>query len=272
MVQSVAAPAARGAARICFAPGTKVLMADGSTKPIEEVQPGDRVLTDDPEDNEGPRIQEVTEAHKTATYRLFHIQIAGEHSGEILSTGRHPFWTKRGWVAAEELTTTDLLLDEVGCLVEIDSIAAESRDTPTFNLSVGGDHTFFVVAGKTPILVHNIDPWDVAYSRQVTGAHEVFQHGPWAGRTVGEAVAEARALGRLPSGLDFNAARFFTSGGEEVIAAINNRTLYVAQEAGLTHIHPVNSIDSAKAVGALERQLALAAQKGGSGTPFLRCP
>ncbi|MFV2088989.1 hypothetical protein, partial [Micromonospora sp. LOL_021] len=32
-----------------FAPGTNVLMADGTTKPIEQVKPGDTVIATDPE-------------------------------------------------------------------------------------------------------------------------------------------------------------------------------------------------------------------------------
>jgi len=76
----------------------------------------------------------------------------------------------------------------------------------------------------------------------------------------------------MPAGLDFNAARYMTPDGDAVIAAINNRTLYVAREAGLPHINPVNDIDSPKAYGALQKQLSFAAQKGGTGTPLPRCP
>ncbi|MFV2013776.1 MULTISPECIES: Hint domain-containing protein, partial [unclassified Micromonospora] len=32
-----------------FTPGTKVLTADGTTKPIEQVKPGDKVIATDPE-------------------------------------------------------------------------------------------------------------------------------------------------------------------------------------------------------------------------------
>jgi hypothetical protein len=249
-----------------------VLMADGSTKAIEAINEGDMVLADDPFDGRGAAARKVTQIHRTATYRLFHVEVGDQDGGEIVATGSHPFWTQRGWVTAEDLTTDDALVDIRGEAVLIRSIGAESRDVPTFNLSVDGTHTFFVVAGNTSVLVHNVDPWDVAFSREVGGASEVFQHGEiWGGRTVGEAIAESRALGRLAPGLEFNAARYFTPAGEEVIAAINNRTLYVAQEAGLLHISPVNDIDSAKAFGALEKQLSFAAEKGGTGTPFLRC-
>jgi hypothetical protein len=227
--------AARGGAPLCFAPGTKVLMADGSTKAIEEVHPGDLVLTDDPEDDEGPRSQEVIAVHKAATHRIFHIQVTGEYGGEILSTGRHPFWTKRGWMAAEELTTSDLLLDEGGREVAIAGLAVESRDTPTFNLSVDGDHTFFVVAGKTSVLVHNVDPWDIKFSQSSYGA--VFAEGPWAGRSLAEAIAEARALGRLPEGLTLNAMRM----GDGSWVTLNNRTLAVARGANLLNVNPVEA-------------------------------
>ncbi|MDN3272579.1 RHS repeat-associated core domain-containing protein, partial [Streptomyces sp. MA15] len=42
-----------------FVPGTKVLMADGTTKPIEEVKAGDKVVATDPETGE-TRIETVT--------------------------------------------------------------------------------------------------------------------------------------------------------------------------------------------------------------------
>lgn len=38
---------------ICFAAGTPVFMADGSTKPIETIQPGDQVLSAPEHDAEG---------------------------------------------------------------------------------------------------------------------------------------------------------------------------------------------------------------------------
>jgi hypothetical protein len=263
-------PARIGGARICFAPWTAVLMADGSSKAIETIQPGDFVLSDDPEDDEPPTARRVTDLHRTATYRIFRIH-AGDGSGdELLTTARHPFWTERGWIAAEDLTADDVLYDSGGAPVDVHSIAEQSMDTPTYNLSVDQTHTFFVLASGVPVLVHNVDPWDIAFSRPVDATEE-FQRGSWKGRKVAEAVAEARALGRLPDGLELNAAKFFTPAGEEVIIAINNRTLFVAQEAGLTQVHPANDMSSARAEAALAKQLKFAQKKGGSGNPFLRC-
>lgn len=154
----------------------------------------------------------------------------------------------------------------------MDSVNVIAVETPTYNLSVEGFHTYFVVAGKTPVLVHNVDPWEIAFSR-VVKASETFQLGKHAGRTLSDLIAETKALGRLPEGLELRAARITLATGEEVIVAINNRTLFVAQEAGLSQVRPANAIDSAGASRSLQRQFALARKWGGDGLLHFRgCP
>ncbi|HEY2516909.1 MAG TPA: RHS repeat-associated core domain-containing protein, partial [Polyangiaceae bacterium] len=218
---------------MCFAAGTRVLMADGSTRPIEEVREGDEVLADDPSDASGPEAHKVTEVHRTATYRLFHVEIGVEDGGgEIVATGSHPFWTQRGWVTTEDLSTNDSLADESRRPVAIRTIAIESRDVRTFNLSVEGVHTFFVVAGSTPVLVHNVDPWDINFTQTSYGPVFTDPRSPWAGRSVGDAIAEARLLEELPPGLDLRAMRM----GDGSWAALNNRTLAVARGANLSDV------------------------------------
>ena len=142
---------------------------------------------------------------------------------------------QRGWVAAERLKPEDSLTDNTGGSVSIRALSVESRDARTFNLSVEGTRTFFVVAGMTPILVHNVDPWDILYTQPNYG--RVFTEGPWAGRLVTEAIAEARLLGRLPDGLTLNAVRM----GDGTWAALNNRTLAVARGANLPNVNPVEA-------------------------------
>jgi hypothetical protein len=130
-------------------------------------------------------------------------------------------------VLADELGADDVLFDEDRQPVAIEAITYEWREEPTFNISVEESRTYFVRAGEVSILVHNIDPWDVAYSRPVSPG-ETFENGPWKGLSVSEAIGEAKVAGGLPEGLQFNAARYTTPAGEEVIATVNNRTLYVA--------------------------------------------
>jgi RHS repeat-associated protein len=76
-----------------------------------------------------------------------------------------------------------------------------------------------------------IDPWDIRYSQ--TSISDTFQHGDWAGRSLQDAIAEARDLGRLPPGLELKVQNV---NGQ--VVALNNRTLYVAQQANLTQVHP----------------------------------
>lgn len=221
----------------CFAPGTQVLMGDGTTKAIESIQVGDLVLSDSPWDNDPPGPQLVTEVHRSATYRLFRIAFGGVAGGWVEATGRHPFWTQRGWVAAEELSAQDLLFDTEGRSVPIMSIGVLSADTPTFNLSVDGHQTYFVAAGDTSVLVHNVDPWEIMFTQDSVGARFAEGEGKMAGRTLESVAAEARALGRLPDGLTINAVRM----GDGTWATLNNRTLAVARMANLPSVNPVDA-------------------------------
>jgi hypothetical protein len=94
----------------CFAPGTHVLMADGSTKPIEEVEEGDEVLAEDPGEEGEPTAHRVTQVHKNWTLRFIHVAVDedgdGSSDGEIKG--------KRGQCAYSckmRLTAEDLLVE-----------------------------------------------------------------------------------------------------------------------------------------------------------------
>jgi RHS repeat-associated protein len=147
----------------CFAPGTHVLMADGSTKPIEEVEEGDEVLAEDPGEEGEPSAHRVTQVHKNWTLRFIHVAVDedgdGSSDGEVKATGEHPFWTEnRGWVAAKDLVFGDQLRDENGRSPRVLSAESVPVTSVTYNLSVEGVKTFFALAGDTALLVHNTDP------------------------------------------------------------------------------------------------------------------
>ncbi|MCG8423053.1 MAG: HINT domain-containing protein, partial [Proteobacteria bacterium] len=141
----------------CFVPGTLVLMADGTTKPIEEVEVDDWVMAVDPESGDEARAYRVTRTMENFTERVIQIEVGtGEDRELIEATGEHPFWTvDDGWVAADSLKSGDSLVDPNGRLIEVVSVVAESRETPTHNFTVDGVHTYFVVAGGHAVLVHN---------------------------------------------------------------------------------------------------------------------
>jgi RHS repeat-associated protein len=79
-----------------------------------------------------------------------------------------------------------------------------------------------------------VSPFDVMFS-QDSVSHD-FQHGPWKNRCLDEAVAEARRLGRLPDGLELRVMRL-----NDEWVTLSNRTLLVAQEAGLRNV-PVTDV------------------------------
>ncbi len=141
---------------ICFAAGTPVLMADGTTKPIETLQPGDQVLAAPEHD------AEMSPAAKTVE-RVFHnppsellILTIGET--ELRCTPPHLFYVReKGWTAAEDIEAGDELRMPDGRWVALDAKAEQSEPEPVFNFRVADYHTYFVgdAASGEAVLVHN---------------------------------------------------------------------------------------------------------------------
>ncbi|MBE2284596.1 MAG: hypothetical protein IAE77_14155, partial [Prosthecobacter sp.] len=150
----------------CFPAGTMVLMADGTSKPIEAIAEGDEVLADDPEDSSPPCPKQVTHLHRNWTQRFIHVAVDTDNDGtadsEVCATGEHPFWTvSRGWVAAKDLSLGDALQTPWGDTPRVVSATSIPEVSDTYNLTVQGAHTFFALVGNTPILVHNTEPFDI---------------------------------------------------------------------------------------------------------------
>ncbi len=142
-----------------FVPATLVLMADGTNKAIAEVQVGDVVMATDPETGEhGPR--RVTDTIVGDGIKdLVDIEVDGDI---ITATDRHPFWVndEGRWVDAEDLKTGDVLLLADGDTVAIDAVRERTEVRRVHNLTVDGIHTYYVVAGDDPVLVHNCGSLD----------------------------------------------------------------------------------------------------------------
>ncbi|WP_018587892.1 polymorphic toxin-type HINT domain-containing protein [Salinispora arenicola] len=146
-----------------FVPGTRVLMADGSTKPVEEVQPGDKVLATDPET--GQTVAEtVTAAIKgDGVKKLVKVTIdtdgnRGSETAEVTATDGHPFWVPElgEWIDATDLRSGQWLRTSSGTYVQITAIDRwDVSQATVHNLTVANIHTYYVVAGNTPVLVHN---------------------------------------------------------------------------------------------------------------------
>ncbi|MER7763679.1 polymorphic toxin-type HINT domain-containing protein [Streptomyces sp. NPDC097619] len=142
----------------CFPAGTQVKMADGSTKPIEKVRLDDKVAATDPETGESG-ARSVTRLIITDGDRHFNkISIATQNgASDITATHEHPFWSpsQRGWIEASDLQPGMTLLTDQGRQVRVTTNTPFKKTTRTYNLTVDDLHTYYVLAGTTPILVHN---------------------------------------------------------------------------------------------------------------------
>ncbi|MEU9646751.1 toxin C-terminal domain-containing protein [Streptomyces sp. NPDC048188] len=142
-----------------FVSGTNVLLANGETKPIEDVDVGDEVVTTDPETGES-NTREVTDTIVTQHDKNF-VQITVESENEknssLTATTTHPFWSPSagGWVDAGSLRAGMTLHASDGRLVEIARVRHFTHEVVTHDLTVASVHTYYVLAGQTPVLVHN---------------------------------------------------------------------------------------------------------------------
>ncbi|MFF2040426.1 polymorphic toxin-type HINT domain-containing protein [Kitasatospora sp. NPDC058170] len=147
-----------------FPAGTRVLLADNTTRPIETIRAGDLVTAADPTAGlSGPRA--VTGTIHTPDDRDF-TELTIRHddgtSGAITATDHHPFWvdTTRAWTDAAAVRVGDTLRTDAGATAQVASIRHWTGLAPAYNLTVEGLHTYFVLAGDTPVLVHNANPAD----------------------------------------------------------------------------------------------------------------
>lgn len=171
----------------CFRAGTKVLMADSSTKNIESVNVGDRVIATDPITGEtGSRA--VTNLIVTEHDKFFNeITVATRQGqGRITATHEHPFWSpsEKAWVETAALREGMTLRTVDKSLVTVQGNRSFSENARTYNLTVAGLHTYYVLAGATPVLVHN-SSCDLLL-HEAAGGHAIARH---VGRTDAQLIA-----------------------------------------------------------------------------------
>jgi hypothetical protein len=195
-----------------FVPGTRVVMADGSTKPIEEVETGDEVLATDPETCEqsartvlatiigsgSKNLVQITidptterDAPEGEAVSEGTVQIDTESAGipgpvaagdVIIATDEHPFWVPdlKAWVDAIDLAPGMWLQTSAGTWVQVNAIQAWSQTATVHNLTVQGVHTYHVATRTLDVLNHNCgeDPGPGGASSAANGArlHEALRN------------------------------------------------------------------------------------------------
>ncbi|GAA2248106.1 hypothetical protein GCM10010104_50790 [Streptomyces indiaensis] len=195
-----------------FTGDTPVLMADGTRKPIKDVQVGDTVLAADPETGEsGPR--EVTalinsEGEKPLVdITLDTDGIAGSATSVLTSTDGHPFWVPRlgKWTKAGDLEAGQWLQTSAGTWVQIGTIKHRTGTTEVYNLTVDGLHTYYVGQHSSDALAHNVRPHLPCYDGMPGTGYgpadlPVRIQGPWTRGDIGRGARglQPRRIGERP--------------------------------------------------------------------------
>ncbi len=144
--------------RHSFDPKTPVFMADGSSRPIEDVNVGDKVMATDPVAG-GSVPKQVTQLHRNLDEDLTDLTVKDQDGKvtKVETTWHHPFWnaSERKWTDAKDLKPgTKLLVKGQGAVTVVAVLnrlgLEEMRD-----LTVADIHTYYIVIDDQPVLVHN---------------------------------------------------------------------------------------------------------------------
>ncbi|MGW2938234.1 polymorphic toxin-type HINT domain-containing protein [Streptomyces sp. NPDC001156] len=164
------------ACRVNSFPGTtEVVLADGSRKALRDVRTGELLLTSDPETGR-TQGEPVTRTFRHGADDL--VEVTLTDGGRLTSTpGHRIFVSGRGWTLASVLRPGDALRTPGGVRT-VAAVTDRHEATPrtVYDLTVSGLHTFYAVAGDSPVLVHNCSDL-VADGQKFSGqAHTLDEH------------------------------------------------------------------------------------------------
>jgi RHS repeat-associated protein len=168
-----------------FVPGTKVLMADGSWRPIEQLILGDKVKATDPATGQTSPEPVVATIKGHGLKHLVDLTVTTKkagtsHSAHVVATDGHPFYdpASQRWIRATDLQPGESL--QPLATAAASHVTATKRYDATatvYNLSVANHHTYNVQVGSTAVLVHNCGG-PVKLSDEVIDTHILPLHGP----------------------------------------------------------------------------------------------
>ncbi|MFF0766552.1 Hint domain-containing protein [Streptomyces sp. NPDC003737] len=160
-VEGKGAARAGGCLNHSFVAGTEVQLADGDTEPIEDIKIGDKVTATDPQTGKTSTHDVINTIVTKHDEHFVKVTVAApdvdDSEGSLTATTTHPFWSPStgGWVDGADLRAGMSLRTPDGQTVEIASVSHFTKRQTTYDLTVSGVHTYYVLAGDTPVLVHN---------------------------------------------------------------------------------------------------------------------
>ncbi|WP_406362754.1 RHS repeat-associated core domain-containing protein [Streptomyces sp. NBC_01579] len=141
-----------------FLPEAEVKMADGTTKNIKDVKTGEKILATDPETGktEARTVLATIITKDDKDYTALTVE-TDEGRADLVATDHHPFWSpsQNAWLDAGALKPGMTLRTDKGTTLKIAGTRHFQSRLETRNLTIDGIHTYYVLAGDTPVLVHN---------------------------------------------------------------------------------------------------------------------
>ena len=137
----------------CFLKGTRVVLVDGTNKPIEEIKIGDMIFGYDGKEIKSAKVVKTFLHPKTKGYRV----ISTEKGQQIKVTDIHPLFNGKTYVASSKFKVGDslfLLKDNKLQAVKIKSIEIKDSLNDVYDLKVDKLHSYFAEG----ILCHNKPP------------------------------------------------------------------------------------------------------------------
>ncbi|WP_369383250.1 polymorphic toxin-type HINT domain-containing protein [Streptomyces sp. cg36] len=145
-----------------FPAATKVLLADGSTKAIDQLQVGDEVAATDPETGESGahKVDATIVTPDDTDFTTLTVTSNAASSSRITATDHHPFWapSTHTWINAGDLKPGMTVRSSKGDQLQVTGVKHFTKLQSAYNLTVRNLHTYYVLAGTTPVLVHNTGP------------------------------------------------------------------------------------------------------------------
>ncbi|MFI0540255.1 polymorphic toxin type 27 domain-containing protein [Streptomyces sp. WSLK1-3] len=203
---------------MCFPAGTKVDTADGPRN-IEDIRVGDRVWSMD--QRTGKRsLKPVLELfHRTVD----HLVRVETKNGTVESTDSHPYWVQeRGWTEARDLRPGDRLRTLDGGSDAVTGTSLVEGSVGVFNFEVADNHTYYVYAGSTPVLVHNTCLDELVKNLVKDGDHIILGINPMGddlARSLGGRTFNGRAFAdELPEEMGMGVRPVWTVGVEKTVS------------------------------------------------------
>lgn len=197
----------------CFVAGTQILMADGSSKAIQDVVVGDEILT---------RESEFSDQLVAATVSGLHREKVRENllvNGSFGLTDNHVIFLNGQWTEAKKMKVGDRLLNAQGEWVEIRSIETIQEARVVYNFEVEGKHTYFADGHY----VHNDKGGSIRADFPVTAYFDVLET---------DASGQASVSFELPDSItEWRVSVAAVAPGKDIYAGYNSASVIVSKPA-----------------------------------------